>query len=80
MSILTLGGILLLLGSFFIYKGNIYFSTITYTLADLCWVSNAYTHNDIFGVLSISVGIIVGLIVMYKMNTGIFVKRLNKEK
>lgn len=75
-SILTLGGILLMIGSYFILVGNIFKSVIIYTLADVCWIINAYVSSDWFGVLTISLGIISGLIVTYKMKQGIFLKSL----
>ena len=74
---LTLGGILLIYGSYWLFQGNVLFSTFNYVSADLCWVTNAVNIGDIFGAVSISLGIIVGLAVMVKMNKGIFVKDLN---
>jgi len=78
-SILTLGGLYLLVGALYIYYGNIFYSVILYTVADICWLYNAFQNTDYFGILSIALGIIVGLIVTYKMNKGIFQKSLLKD-
>lgn len=79
LSSLTVGGFELIIGAIYLYFGNIYYSLFCYTIADLYWLVNAYQHHDIFGVISIAFGIIVGLSVAYKMKSGIFVKTLQKE-
>ena len=45
LSVLTIGGILLVLGSYWISEGDIRNSTIFYTLADFMWLYNAYNNN-----------------------------------
>ena len=78
LSILSVGGFILIIGSYYIYQGNIYFSVIAYTVADICWIINAIEHKDIFGGVSIFIGILSGLMVMLKMNTNIFNKSIKK--
>lgn len=80
LSILSVGGFILIIGSYYIYQGNIYFSVMAYTTADICWIINAIQHKDIFGGISIFIGILSGLIVMVKMNTNIFTKSIKNDK
>ncbi len=75
-SILTLAGILLMFGSYWIYHGNMINSVIIYTLADVGWLTNAIQQDDKFGAISVFVGILTGIAVMYKMGTGIFEKTI----
>lgn len=76
---IAIGGILLIAGSLYIYIGNVFYSVISYTVADICWLINAYHNNDLFGTISVTIGILVGFIVTQKMKFGIFNKKLNKD-
>ena len=78
-SSIQLGGFLLMLGAFYVYKGNIFYSILTYTVADVCWLVNAYMNGDTFGVLTVTIGIIVGSAVVYKMQLGKFKKSIRKD-
>jgi len=80
LTVVGIGGVLLIIGAGFIYFGKAYYSTLMYALADICWSINAYQNNDIFGFIAVNIGIIVGAIVMYKMQKGIFHKNLKKGK
>ena len=77
-SVITLGGMMLILGAKYMNNGNMLFSTISYVGADWCWAINAWQHADMFGFITVNVGIIVGLSVLYRINKGIFVKSLKK--
>jgi hypothetical protein len=68
------GGFAMILGSFFIYKGDIYKSVIIYFFADLIWMILSFQSGNIFGGFVVLVALIVGIIVFYKMNKGIFRK------
>jgi hypothetical protein len=78
-SILSLGGLFLLCGAYYIAIGDIQMSTISYLFADTCWVISSYKHDDYFGSFLISIGMLSGIIVMYYMQKGIFVKNLRKK-
>jgi len=78
-SVISIGGILLILGAGFIYFGKVYYSTLMYALADICWGINAYQNEDMFGFITVIIGILVGAAVMIKMQKGIFHKNLKKE-
>lgn len=75
----TMGGISLLFGNYFLFRGQILFSTPMYVIADLCWSAMAYEGNDTFGMVCVNVGIITGLWVTYKIKKGEFVKDLHNK-
>jgi len=75
-NIITIGGILLILGAFFMFFGKVYYSSWTYVLADLCWSTNSFLHGDILGMIMVNVGLLLGIGAMYKMHIGVFTKDL----
>lgn len=75
-SSITAGGILLVTGAWYVYVGNVFYSIINYTLADICWLINAYHNGDLVGAITVTIGILVGLIVTNKMRIGEFRKSL----
>lgn len=77
-SVITLGGMMLILGAKYMNNGNMLFSTTSYIGADWCWALNAWNNNDIFGFITVNIGIIVGLGVLYKIHKGVFIKNLRK--
>ena len=79
LSIATTGALILLMGIFYYYYGYILYSTIFYIMADLCWAIMAYNAKDIIGMICIVLSIIIGTLVVIKMNKGIFVKTLFKD-
>ena len=74
----VLGGILLIIGAYFVYRGQIFTSVFIYILADVCWVILAIQREDYLGSIFISVGMLLGLLAYLKMNTGIMEKTLRK--
>jgi len=80
MSFAIIGGILLNVGAFLTFKGKIYQSVIVYLFSDICWVIMAYEKDDFWGVISISVGVILGFLAFVKMKSGVMSKSLNKDK
>lgn len=78
-SISTTGALILLIGIFYYYYGYVLYSTIFYIVADLCWAIMAYKSNDLTGMFFIILSIIVGTLVVVKINKGIFVKTLFKD-
>jgi len=75
----TLGGLLLISGAFALYKGSAFYSIILYFIADIMWAILAYQAGDIFGMVCISIGMLLGIGVYFKMQRGKFVKHLRKE-
>ncbi len=74
-----IGGIFLIIGAAFLYKGLAFYSIIAYFIADLCWLSIAFLTHSYFGAFSIIIGIIFSIGVWLKMNKGIFRKTLLKK-
>jgi len=75
------GGILLIVGAYFMYRGQAMYSILTYALADICWLIISIQVGDIIGGILILIGLVLGILVYIKMNKGIFVKDLHtKEK
>ncbi len=73
------GGILLVLGAVFMYRGLAMYSVLTYALADICWLVISIQVGDILGGILILIGLILGILVYIKMNKGIFVKDLHNK-
>lgn len=76
MSVATIGGILLILGAWFTYRGNLYLSIILYFIADICWFIISLNSGDILGSILVLIGMVLGFCVFLKMNKGVFVKNL----
>ena len=73
----TAGGLLLILGAFALWKGSLIWSTAIYFFADIMWVIIAYEKGDIFGTITVSIGMFLGLLVWVKSHRGVFVKELH---
>jgi len=79
-SIVTVGGLYLILGAFYMYFGKIGFASIAYVLSDISWAINAYAYQDYFGFAVVLIGVLVGMTVMYKMKQGVFVTDLHSKE
>jgi len=79
-SFAVIGGILLNVGAFLTYRGNIYQAVIVYIVADLCWIALAYEKNDYVGAFFIVTGTAFGFLAYMKMKSGEMNKSLNKEE
>jgi uncharacterized membrane protein len=71
------GGILLIIGAFFMYRGLAMYSILTYFLADIAWAVMSYQNKDYIGLLFVIIGMLLGFGVFLKMHTGFFVKNLH---
>jgi len=71
-----IGGILLIIGAYFTYKGNIYKSMLVYLLADVIWVLLSFLHQDYLGAVLIIIGASLGVLAFIKMHNGTFRKTL----
>lgn len=65
-----LGGLLLILGAWFVFKGEIYKSVGVYFLADIMWVLLSFRNKDYVGSTFIIIGMLLGLAAFIKMNYG----------
>ena len=79
-SYLVAGGILLIIGAWLVYKGEIFLSIFMYLIADTMWVVNAYINNDIMGVFFILAGMFFGVLATFKMQLGQMAKKLESFK
>jgi len=80
MSLAILGGLLLNIGAYFTYKGQVYQAVIIYLFADVCWVVMAYQRDDMLGTAFILIGTILGFLAYLKMRNGVMNKSLNKNE
>jgi len=76
LSFLTAGGIILILGAWLVYKGEIFVATFNYIIADLMWILNAIDLGDSQGALFIAIGMCLGIAATYKMQLGKMAKNL----
>jgi hypothetical protein len=76
MSPAVLGGILLIVGSYFVSKGEIFKSVFAFWVADLCWIGLAIYAGDLYGAITVFIGMVFGVIAFYKMHKGIIRKNL----
>lgn len=73
-----IGGLLLIIGSYFVSKGKIFHSVGVFWLADLCWVILSYRNNNIIGTIVIFIGMVFGTLAFYKIHKGLFYKNIRK--
>ena len=79
MSFAVLGGLLLNIGAYFTYKGQIYQAVIVYLFADICWIIMAYQRDDYIGSIFIIIGTTLGFLAYLKMRSGEMHRTLNKK-
>ena len=70
---------MLILGAWWTMKGQIFRAASTYVVADFVWIYLAYEKGGLQGTLFIIVGVVLGLVALYKMNRGIFHKNITKD-
>jgi hypothetical protein len=79
-SFAVIGGLLLIVGAYLTYVGKIYQAVFIYLFADICWIIMAYEREDLWGVISISIGVVLGILAFIKMKNGEMNKSLNKDE
>lgn len=79
-SLAILGGILLNVGAFLMFKGLAFRAIIVYLFADICWVVMAVQKEDYLGAVFITSGMLFGLLAFLKMRSGKMHKSLNKNE
>ncbi len=75
----VLGGLCLIIGNWYTYKGKVFTGIKMFLLADFAWLWLAVQTGNIFGVISVSLGVILSFGVFYKMHVGLFHKTVNKK-
>lgn len=79
MSIGIIGGILLILGAYLVYRGEIFYSVFVYFIADICWVGISFLNGDYVGAGFIIIGMLLGLLAFSKMHSGRMHKNLKSK-
>ena len=79
-SLAVLGGILLNIGAFLMFKGWAFRAIVVYLFADICWVIMAVQRDDYIGAVFISSGMLLGLLAFLKMRSGKMHKSLHKDE
>jgi len=72
-----IGGLLLIIGAYFVFKGEILYSVLVYFLADVCWCLLAIKAEDYIGFGIIIIGMLLGLGAYFKMQNGRMRKNLH---
>ena len=76
MSLLIIAGAFMILGAYLFYRGQVFLASIIYQIPNSIFLIIAFQNKDIFGGLTVFVGICLALATIYKMHTGSFVKNL----
>ncbi len=71
------GGVLMIIGSVFTFRGEIFYAVITYLIADIAWIYLSIQAGNIFGSLVIVFAMFLGIAAYWKMNTGQMSRGLN---
>jgi hypothetical protein len=73
------GGLLLVLGALLISeKGDFYYGSIMYLLADICWIYVSYEANEFnYATIFVIIGTLLGIRTFYKVHTNKFHQNLN---
>lgn len=79
-SLAILGGILLNIGAFLMFKGWVFRAIVAYLFADICWVVMAVQRDDYLGGFFITSGMILGFLAFLKMRSGKMNKSLHKDE
>ena len=73
------GGVFLVLGAWFLARGNVFASVGFYFIADVCWVLMAVSQGAYWSAAAIMFGMLCGLYVFFKMHRGQFRRSIQKD-
>ena len=73
----VIGGLLLIFGAYYVFKGYIFKASMFYIVADIVWLYNAFALKDYIGFVLILTGTILGILAFLKMNSGYMSKKLS---
>ena len=76
----AIGGIMLIIGNIFVFKGEVYNSIRMFLLADFAWLWMAIQAGNLFGIVTLAIGLILSFFAFWKMRQGIFHKEIKKSK
>lgn len=72
-----IGGLLMNVGAYYTFKGEIFKSVMLYLVADLMWIMLSVDAKDYIGAIFIFIGMTLGIAAFYKMGSGKMKKDLN---
>lgn len=79
-----IGGLLLCIGAYLIFKGKVFKASIFYLFADTIWIYLSYSKYinsnsiyDLIGLILVITGSILGILAFLKMNKGKMRKTLD---
>lgn len=72
----VIGGIFMILGSIFTYRGEILVSVFMYLIADFMWVYLSILSGNIVGAIVIFIALLLGIGAYLKMHFGVMRKTL----
>jgi len=78
-SFASIGGLMLIIGAYFTYRGEIFKSVGIYFIADIIWIILGIQSGDYLGAGMILFGAVLGFLAFLKMNNGTFNKTLHKD-
>ena len=59
-----------MIGSYFVSKGEIFKSVLVFWLADIAWIFLAVSSGDVYGAVTVFIGMTFGIIAFMKMHKG----------
>ncbi len=74
----VLGGLMLIIGNYYVFKGEVYKSIRMFLIADIAWLWLAIASGNVFGIISVSLGVILSIFAFWKMHTGVFYRDVKK--
>ena len=74
----VIGGISIILGNYFVYRGDVYTSIKMFLMADVGWLLLAFGGANLFGIITVSIGVVLSGLVFWKMHRGVFYKTISK--
>lgn len=76
MTIATISGILMMIGSYLTIMGMIYYAVMVYLFVDVLWIVQAIQNNDDTGIYFAIAGVIMAFVAFVKMHIGMMDKSL----
>ena len=73
-----IGGISIIFGNWFVFNGDIYTSIKMFLIADIGWLLLAAGSANLFGIVTVSIGVILSVLVFIKMHKNHFFKTISK--
>lgn len=73
-----MGGLCLILGNYFTLKGDVFKAIQVFLFADFFWLWLAVEAGNIVGIIVVSIGFLISLVVFWKMYHNKFFRTIHK--